>query len=1138
MSEFQSPDLAIISMLSGEPVEVLEESPAALTLGQLLIRDGLTGLYNYQYFQQRLALVMESAAAAGVPVSLLVVDLNGLKHVNDSLGHAAGNRLIEVVGRTLAAQTPENGFTARYGGDEFVVALPEYPEPAALAMARRLQDALGQVEVRLPEGVTLTGVRASIGVATGTAGSMDHAALFAAADQAMYYAKRRTKDGICLYSAISRKKPSARTAVDTLRPTPPSGVLALLCCRYRGIPASSTSEWDVAEQMALVASGLQRSGGVLFRQGANRDQLCAAFSEPAEAVTALVGLYQNHPAIVRQDLPFGGIQIALHVGMAEFDGEAYTGEEVRHCSRIAELASAGQILLSANAAARLQTALPEGSSLYDLGWHRLRDLHSRERLYQLLHPAWSTDPGPARSLDAFAHNLPAQPTSFVGREEELAAVRGLLNRVRLLTLTGPGGTGKTRLALQAAAEMLEAFPDGVWLVELAALTDPDQVPHALAAATGLRSHSEGSLLEALIDHLTGRQVLLVLDNCEHLAQACAALVTTLLNRCPELRVLATSREVLGVPGETVWTVLGMAVPDPTQTMLVEHLVRYDAVQLFLERARLQQPDFTLTRENAPTVLRICQRLDGIALALELAAAMVKVLSVEEIAARLDQRFHLLMSGSATVLPRHQTLRALIDWSHDLLTEKERRIWYRLSVFVGTFSLRAAEEICGTDGIEAGEVLALLSGLVRKSLIIREQRGETRYRWLETLRAYALEKLQSSGEAEVFFRLHRDWYVSLIEQVEFTTLGPEQAAWVARMDAEQENLWAALRWSRQRDDVEAELRLVRGLVYFWGYRQSPAGQEWLDRLLTLPGIQSDAVLRGRILQIAGVLAYMRGHCDAAVAYYRESLSLRRELGDTLGAARMLWNLAVLAEFRGDWDQAFALFLESAEIGQPHGYRPPHIRLGIHELATSRLDGQQVLPRLDRLLHEIEEMKEPIHHAHACWYAAEVACSRGETAWAAARLQAALETYRALGFRSKIALALADLANVLRIQGELHRAAELFRQALMLYQEIGGRLKEGEAECLEGVAALTHLRGDPATAARLLGAAAHLREVYGVPLRPLRQARYEAEVAAVRAVMEPEAFATASSEGRAMTLPRALEYALGEALAVVASAHADR
>jgi predicted ATPase/class 3 adenylate cyclase len=695
----------------------------------------------------------------------------------------------------------------------------------------------------------------------------------------------------------------------------PSGTVTFLFTDIEG----STRRWEehpaamratVDRHFALLRATIGAHSGHVFRlQG---DGLCAAFATAPQALAAALAaqltLHEEH-------WPEGDalrVRMALHTGAAEVQDGDYVGACMNRMGRLLAIGHGGQTLLSRSTYDLVHEALPAGAGLRDLGEHRLRDLSAPEHVFQLLHPELPTEFPPLKSLDTPHHNLPIQLTRFVGRERELAAVQQLLLAERLVTLTGAGGVGKTRLALRLAAELLDGFADGVWLADLAPLADPMLVPQAVASALAVREQPERPLVQTLQDVLRPKHLLLLLDNCEHLVAACAALAEALLRACPELRILATSREALGIAGEATWRVPPLASPDPERLPSLESLVQYEAVRLLLDRAELAAPSFTITQQNAAAVAQVCQQLDGVPLALELAAARIKVLSVEQLAARLSDRFRLLTGGSRSALPRQQTLRALVDWSYDLLTEPEQVLFRRLAVFAGGCTLDAAEGVCAGDGIEPGEVLEHLARLVDKSLVIADPSpaSELRYRLPETIRQYSAEKLGEAGEGATLRGRHRDWWLALAERTGPGALDPQRLAWLER---EYDNLRAALRWSIDSGQAEPGLRLAAGLCDFWyarGYFSE--GCAWLAELLALPATTA-ATARARALEWAGRLAYLqgdeldrqriatslvalghgalrRGDALRAQLLFNESLGLARDAGDHLAMVLCLEGLA--------------------------------------------------------------------------------------------------------------------------------------------------------------------------------------------------------------------------------------------------------
>ena len=444
----------------------------------------------------------------------------------------------------------------------------------------------------------------------------------------------------------------------------------------------------------LLTAAIETNNGRVFKTVG--DAFCAVFSTATDALDAAIQVQLNlrnlQPSAVTSDLPLK-VRLALHVGAAELRDADYFGPTVNRVARLLSVGHGGQILLSGAVQELVRDDLPPGVSLRDLGQHRLRDLQRAEHVYQVVHTELPADFPPLRSLNELPNNLPQQMTSFIGREKEIAEIRQMLATSRLVTLTGAGGTGKTRLSLQVAAEVMGEFPDGVWLVEFASLADPGLVPQTVATALSVREEPGRPIIQTLVDHLKAKTLLIVLDNCEHLLSASAQLTETLLRSCTHVRILASSREGLGIVGEHTYRVPSLTVPDPRQMLPIEKLSQYEAVKLFIDRALMVQPAFAVNNQNAPAVAHICHRLDGIPLAIELAAARVKAMSVEQISQRLNDRFRLLTGGSRTALPRQQTLRALIDWSYDLLSDKEKTLLRRLSVFAGGWTLEAAEKVC-------------------------------------------------------------------------------------------------------------------------------------------------------------------------------------------------------------------------------------------------------------------------------------------------------------------------------------------------------------------------------------------------------------------------------------------------------------
>jgi predicted ATPase/DNA-binding CsgD family transcriptional regulator len=701
-------------------------------------------------------------------------------------------------------------------------------------------------------------------------------------------------------------------------------------------------------------------------------------------------------------------------------------------------------------------------------------------------PVTPVEPPPPALGHAVSHNLPVQVTSFIGREREIAEVKRLLSVTHLLTLTGAGGCGKSRLALQVASELLQDYVDGVWLAQLASLSDPGFVPQTIASALRVPEQSGRAVTETLARALRFKSLLLVVDNCEHMLSACAELADALVPVCSSLRILATSQEPLGVPGEAVWRVPSLSVPGVGRLPPVDHLMQYGAVRLFVERATSAQPGLTLTDSNAAAVVQVCHRLDGIPLAIELAAARVKVLTVEQIASRLDDRFRLLTGGSRRILPRHRTLRAAMDWSYGLLSEKERTALQRLSTFAGGWTLEAAEAVCSGNGIEAADVLDLLTQLADKSLVVVEtQVEEARYLLPETVRQYSLDRLMESEEAADAQRRHRDWYLGLAERAEPELRGPGQVTWLERLEKEHDNLRAALEWSRMEEGgAEAGLRLTGALYWFWFmHGHWSDGRQWLEVALARRGdAQSSA--RPKVLRGAAHLAWRQGDYERATTLCEQGLAICRDLGDREGSAWLNFWLAAVATQRGDYARATALLDES---------------LGLCDALGNKWLGSAAL----------------------AWLGI-VARYQNDYVRAAAFAEKSLALAKHVGDRYRIAFDLRRLGTLALHQGECERAAGFYKESLTLCREVG--IRWIVEECLEGLAGVASARRHYEQAARLFAAAEALRIALDHHRPPPDQADYEQRVASTRAALEQTAFAAAWAHGAEMAPEQAIEYAL--------------
>jgi predicted ATPase len=864
--------------------------------------------------------------------------------------------------------------------------------------------------------------------------------------------------------------------------------------------------------------------------------------------------------------------MGIHTGKAKVQGDGlYQGYlTLSHVQRLMSAGHGGQVLLSLATRELVDDELPEDVELRDLGKHRLKDFDRPEHLFQLNIAGFPSDFPPLNTLDSQPHNIPLQLTSFIGREREMAEVKHLFSATRLLTLTGAGGSGKTRLAIHVATDLVDGFKGGVWWVELAALLDEALVPQAIAKVLGLPEVPNQSWSETIVFFLRSKQSLLVLDNCEHLVTACAQLADQLLSACSNLKILATSREALGLTGERAWYVSTLSVPESQDEARPDSLMEYEAIRLFIERAIAVKSGFALTEHNALAVTQICRRLDGIPLAIELAGARVKVLTVAQIASRLDDRFNLLTSGSRTVLPRQQTLRAAIDWSYDLLTDKEQMLFRRSAVFTGGWTLEAAETVCSSEGIEANEVLDLLNQLVNKSLVImQEQVGEARYHMLETIRQYAREKLLMVGEDELVKARHLAFFTQLALTAEPALEETNQVPWLNRLEIEHDNLRAALSWAVERDDSDSVFRLGIALGHFWFvHAHWREGWRWLQQALEISRraekqSPESRVLRQKGLTRAAALLLRLEDYEMVQVLAEESLALSRELGDKRGMASALERLGIVAYTQGDYVAARAFHQEDLKLRGESGSK--YITIPLNNLGSvASAQGDYVTAR--KLIQESLTLSRERGHkwgmasslerlglvARAqgdyvtAWAAYQeglelrselgdkwgmgnsliglglVAYAQGDYATAQASFQESLTLYRELGLKRDMAASLGNLGHLALIKGNYVAARAKYVESLILVRESGSKLTI--VDCLVGCANLAQTTGQTERATKLCGAVSALLKAIAARLVSPEREMHEHTVTALRAHLDEAPFSKAWAEGMTMTMQQAIEYAL--------------
>ena len=852
------------------------------------------------------------------------------------------------------------------------------------------------------------------------------------------------------------------------------------------------------DHAAIVRQAIQEGGGV--EVNTEGDSFFAAFRSPAGAVRAAFTAQRGLASHDWSPGPPVRVRMGLHTGDGTLGGDDYVGIDVHRAARIAGAAHGGQILLSDSTRALAEHALPEGVSLRDLGQHRLKDIALPERLHELVIEGLSTDFPAPRTLDARPNNLPVQLTSFVGREEEIAEVRRLLDGSRLLTLTGPGGSGKSRLALQVAAELLSDFRDGAFFADLSSVADPALVPSVVARAVDVPQVMGRPALEAVKQHLRDKQLLLVADNFEQVAEA-APMLEELLSAAPALKVMVTSRVVLSLRGEQEYLVPSLDMPDPGRLPDVHALGRFEAVRLFTERALAVRPEFRLTEENAPAVAEIIARLDGLPLAIELAATRTKVLTPQAMLPRLQQRLSILTAGARTLPERQRTLRDAIAWSYDLLDAAERRLFARLSVFAGGWTLESAEVVC--DPADLGlDVLDGLTSLVDKSLARRTEPADAqpRFAMLETIREFGREQLRAGGDLDGVLRRHGDHFLDLAVEAEPHLTAGDQGEWLDRCDRDHANIRAALRWAIEAGEVDRAQEAAGALWRFWQQRGHLAeGRRWLEALLAPPLPQGRTAARAKALTGAGGIAWWQEDMAAAEVFYEEALAIERELGDPAGIAEALYNQGFILGARDDFDTAVRLFEESLELFRRAGDEPGMARaewmIVIRDLIAGDLDGT------------------------------------------VARAEEAVATWRRVGDRFHLGDGLVWLAVLYARAGRRADARWAILQALELVREIDSPM--GMVSVILGLAYVARWEERHEDAMRLVGAAESLRERVGggAPINFLAGFMGDPEAEA-RAHLSRQAAQRAINEGRAMSVDAALALAVGEDAATEAPRDPER
>jgi predicted ATPase/class 3 adenylate cyclase len=906
----------------------------------------------------------------------------------------------------------------------------------------------------------------------------------------------------------------------------PTGTVTFLFTDIEGstkLAQAHPDHWPQLQERhhALLRHAIEAHNGYVFQ--IIGDAFCTAFSTAPDALNAAVEAqhalgreaWGTDPILVRMGIHTGVAQ----AGAADAVAGGYTGyASLALVQRVMSAAHGGQILLSHTTADLVGDQLSGEITLRDLGEHHLKGLLRPEKIWQVVAPDLPQDFPALASLTTPTNNLPTQLTTFIGRERELKDAQAKLETSRLLTLIGPGGTGKTRLSLQIAAEQLARFEDGVWFVELAPISDPAYIVSTIATVFDVREAQGIPLINLLVDYLRAKELLLALDNCEHLVEACAHIADQLLHACPKLKIIASSREALGIDGETVYRVPSLSLPEHSSS----DLMNYEATRLFVERATKAEPRFHATAENAAAVIQICRRLDGIPLAIELAAARIKLFTPVQIAERLDDRFKLLTGGSRTALPRQQTLRALIDWSYNSLNETEQRALRRLAVFLGGWAIEGAEAVIG----EAEAIDGLL-GLVNKSLVnVDEQSGAARYRFLETIRQYAMDKLLESGEAVESRNRHLDYVLKLTGEAEQSPFGTRRLSWLDHMEMEHDNLRAALDWSSS-NNLEKAIKLALALGAFWNLRgYATEGVAWCQTILARA--ESQPLLAGPRARLDGVLAQaaiFSGNHQLARVAADAGVILARQVDDKSAIVRLQTLAATCSMYLGDSPAAQQYLRDAEGLAREQGYRD--------ELAVTLMTRSQIVyftgGDMAQAKAYVAEAMSLAGEGNSEWVsymfvflAARLSGTFGDIEKARGLFGQAEDGARRMGDMRTVYSCQSELAHMLRKHGEIDAALELYKQVLPKWKELGHR--SAVAHELECIAFILNQKGQPERAVPLIGAAQVIRELIDSSMTPRERVEYDRVISELRAGLNEDKFKQLWDAGRAMSMEQAIDYAL--------------
>lgn len=950
----------------------------------------------------------------------------------------------------------------------------------------------------------------------------------------------------------------------------PSGIVTFLFTDIEGSTKLAQQfpeklQFALHKHHLIVQSAIESNKGYIFE--IIGDAFCSAFENAEDAITSAIEAQRNlsgenwNDAVIK-------VRMGIHSGDAEWNDDTYVGYiTLARTKRIMSAAYGEQILLSKDTHDLLNSRHTgfqnQIFTFRDLGERKLKDIIEPIKLFQIIAPGLREDFLPLKTLDARPNNLPVQLTSFIGREEEIKHVKEMLKQTHMLTLTGTGGSGKTRLSLQIAADVIDEFENGVWFTELASLSDPSFLSQTVLKVFGLKEEKMKSPEETLLDYLRQKNILIVLDNCEHLVEYCAKLVEKLLQKCPQLKIIATSREALHCSGENIHRVLSLKAPDPKGDVSVKALNQYESVRLFVERALSVNANFTLNTENASALAEICYRLDGIPLAIELAAARIKILSPEKIFEKLKDKFNLLKEGKRTALPRQQTLRALLDWSYDLLSEKEKLLWQRLSVFTDGWTLEAAEEICSDEKLNKDEIFELLNHLIEKSIIIADTKND-RYRILETLKEYAIERLNKINTSEGILNAHLEYYLGFAEDSAIKLNEGDVLCWLEKIESDHNNLQSAIEWSVKNNLEESGARVAIALSNFWIKRAYfSTGIRMLNIILDHQQNISKITL-AKVLNSNGVLTSNLGEKEKGRKFFERSLELRRETGDKRGIAVTLGGLGGDTLLQGDYLKAKIFFEEGLAIAQEiedknlicnalHNLGVVHHFLNNFELSQDHFEkslklrrdmnnkfdtaktlsnigslatDQKNFEKAERFLKESLELKKELGDRHG---EAFTLIHLGILEYDLENFEMALKYYHdaldlkiMIGEKPGIVEVLTSLGNTLLRQKNYDEAKKYLFEAVDLIREIGDNV--GNEEVIIGFANILSGKNDLINSARLLGAVRQSFESANVRVHRIVKENFYKTIKQVKEKSGQKEFAKYFDEGKLLSSQQAIEIAV--------------